>query len=79
MDLCLRCHFPQGWLEGRSDPVNGSALTGADFDGVQCDFCHRQWDPFFETTYSGEESADWLGYWDETNASSSPFWPRKIL
>jgi hypothetical protein len=47
-DLCIRCHSPTGWLEGRSDPVNTSALTGDDFWGVQCDFCHRMIDPFAE-------------------------------
>ena len=24
-DICERCHFPIGWLEGRSDPTNNSA------------------------------------------------------
>ncbi|GBC61168.1 hypothetical protein DENIS_2128 [Desulfonema ishimotonii] len=72
-DICERCHFPKGWLEGRSDPPNASAMTGADFDGVQCDFCHSMYDPFFETTYAGtREGSDWLNYWDETNASSTP-------
>jgi hypothetical protein len=75
-DICERCHFPKGWLEGRSDPTNASLMTGADFDGVQCDFCHRMWDPFFETTYAGtREGNDWLGYWDETNASGTPSQP----
>jgi hypothetical protein len=75
-DICERCHFPKGWLEGRSDPTNASLMTGADFDGVQCDFCHRMWDPFFETTYNGtREGNDWLGYWDETNASGTPSQP----
>ncbi|NIM92266.1 MAG: hypothetical protein GTO18_00920 [Anaerolineales bacterium] len=75
-DICERCHFPKGWLEGRSDPTNASLMTGADYDGVQCDFCHRMWDPFFETTYSGtREGADWITYWDETNASGSPSQP----
>ncbi|UCC89501.1 MAG: hypothetical protein JSV81_09365, partial [Anaerolineales bacterium] len=65
-DICERCHFPKGWLEGRSDPTNASLMTGADFDGVQCDFCHRMWDPFFQTTYDGtREGNDWWGYWDE--------------
>jgi len=51
-------------------------MTGADFDGLQCDFCHRMWDPFFETTYAGtREGNDWLGYWDETNASGTPSQP----
>lgn len=40
-DLCLRCHTQMGWLEGRSEPTDGSALTTDDYDGVQCDFCHR--------------------------------------
>ena len=66
-DLCLRCHMPGGWLEGRSDPTNASAMTGTDFDGLQCEFCHRMFDPFFESTYQGNESNDWLNYWDETN------------
>jgi len=75
-DICERCHFPKGWLEGRSDPPNASAMTMADFDGVQCDFCHSMWDPFFETTYAGtREGNDWLGYWDETNASGTPSQP----
>ena len=75
-DICERCHFPKGWLEGRSDPTNASLMTGADFDGVQCDFCHTMWDPFFETTYAGtREGSDWLGYWDETNASATPSQP----
>jgi len=45
-DLCIRCHSPRGWLGGRSEPTNGTALTGADFEGVTCDFCHRMVDPF---------------------------------
>ncbi len=45
-DLCIRCHSPKGWLEGRSTPTNGSALTAADREGVQCEFCHRMVKPF---------------------------------
>jgi MYXO-CTERM domain-containing protein len=72
-DLCLRCHTPAGWLGRRHDPSNGSALTGADFEGITCDFCHRMTDPFFEDSYSGlREGNDWLGYWDETGASGTP-------
>ena len=72
-DLCLRCHFPEGWLESRSDPTNGSLMTGSDFDGVHCDACHRLYDPFFETTFAGSrEGNDWAGYWDETDASDTP-------
>jgi MYXO-CTERM domain-containing protein len=40
-DLCIRCHSPRGWLFGRAQPTDGSALEPADYEGVQCDFCHR--------------------------------------
>ncbi|AQT69681.1 hypothetical protein STSP2_02876 [Anaerohalosphaera lusitana] len=65
-DLCMRCHFPEGWVEGRSDPVNASMMAGTDFNGIHCDFCHTMYDPFFETTFAGlREGSDWIGYWDE--------------
>jgi hypothetical protein len=47
-DLCIRCHSPTGWLEGRSEPTNTASLRTNDFDGVQCDFCHKMIDPFAE-------------------------------
>jgi hypothetical protein len=46
-DLCLRCHAPSGWIEGRSVPTNGSALTGTDLQGVTCHTCHRMVDPVY--------------------------------
>jgi hypothetical protein len=65
-DLCERCHFPQGWLEGRSDPTNASLMQGSDFDGIHCDVCHSFYDPFFADTHAGiREGDDWAGYWDE--------------
>jgi uncharacterized repeat protein (TIGR01451 family) len=45
-DYCLRCHTPKGWLEGRSAPAGGQALTSADLaEGVACAVCHRLVDP----------------------------------
>ena len=44
-DLCLRCHTPNGWLAGRSTPTDGSAMTGDDDRGVECEFCHLLVDP----------------------------------
>jgi hypothetical protein len=71
VDICERCHFPEGWLGGRSDPPNASAMTGSDFDGLHCDFCHTKWDPFSETTFDGtREGNDWTGYWDEATSLS---------
>ncbi len=40
-DLCIRCHTPEGWLEGRSTPTDGSSLTTRDYEGITCDFCHK--------------------------------------
>lgn len=40
-DLCLRCHTPGGWQEGRSTDTSGGQITAKDRQGIQCDFCHR--------------------------------------
>lgn len=67
-DACIRCHLPTGWLRGRSTPVNGSSFTGDDFEGVNCNLCHRMYDPFFEDTAAGtRESNDFTNYWDEAS------------
>lgn len=44
-DLCIRCHMPKAWLEGRSNPTDASATTAADRDSITCNFCHRNVDP----------------------------------
>jgi hypothetical protein len=46
-DLCLRCHTPGGWLEGRSPDTGAGLMTAKDRQSVQCDFCHRQVDPHY--------------------------------
>lgn len=40
-DLCIRCHSPGGWQEGRSVDTSGGLLNVKDRHGVHCDFCHR--------------------------------------
>ena len=45
-EICMRCHMPKGWLEGRSVPEDGTAMTADDRQGVQCSVCHRMVDPF---------------------------------
>ncbi|WP_269526383.1 multiheme c-type cytochrome [Coraliomargarita parva] len=56
-DLCLRCHSPVGWLGGRSDPSNGTALDAGlgDYDGVNCSSCHQMIDPI-----AAERQEPWL-------------------
>lgn len=44
-DLCIRCHSPRGWLEGRSTPTDGSGLTSGDLDGTECALCHALANP----------------------------------
>ncbi len=44
-EFCWRCHAPRGWLEGRSSPGDGSALTKEDRQGITCEVCHRAIDP----------------------------------
>ena len=69
-DICVKCHFPQGWLDGRSDPVNASAMRGEDYNGVTCKTCHYMYDPFYQETYDGtREGSDWVDYWDETGTA----------
>jgi len=56
-ETCLRCHLPKGWLEGRSTPDDGSAMTTADRHGVQCGFCHRMVDPLGSPGSPPEDAA----------------------
>ncbi len=48
--LCLRCHAPGAFLDGRGVPGDGSALDPSlgDLDGVTCNFCHRMVDPVYK-------------------------------
>jgi hypothetical protein len=59
-DLCLRCHLPRGWLQGRSVPTDGSQMLATDRSGVSCDFCHRLVDPFYDPGQNPAEDADIL-------------------
>ncbi len=54
-ELCLRCHTPGGFVEGRATPADGSALVGQDFDGVSCHVCHRLVDPIADIANPPED------------------------
>lgn len=56
-DLCLRCHIPNGWLQGRSVPTDGSQMLASDKVGVSCDFCHRLVDPVYDAELNPVEDA----------------------
>jgi hypothetical protein len=43
-DLCIRCHSPGGWQEGRSIDTSGDMINPKDRHSVHCDFCHREVD-----------------------------------
>ena len=44
-ETCIRCHSPGGWLAGHSSNGSIADLQGDDFDGVNCNFCHRVVNP----------------------------------
>jgi len=54
-DLCLRCHTPPGWIDGRSNPTDGTALVAEDRDGVSCHACHKLVDPVFAAENPAED------------------------
>jgi len=86
-DLCLRCHFPRGWLQGRSVPTDGSAMLSTDASGVACDMCHRFVDPIFDPlqnpsedeailavlSFPGDDFANGMAVVDPTGARRGPF------
>jgi hypothetical protein len=56
-DLCIRCHSPGGWQEGRSVDTSGNMLNVKDRQGIQCDFCHRMVDYDYQAGTSPIEDA----------------------
>lgn len=85
-DICLRCHLPRGWLQGRSVPTDGSQMLSTDMSGVSCDFCHRLVDPIYEVqnpiedvnilaalSFPGEVYANGMAVVDPTGARRGPF------
>ena len=67
-DLCLRCHTPGGWQEGRSVDTSGESLIPKDFEAIQCDFCHRAVDHNYVAGVSPIEDVDVLAALDELPA-----------
>ncbi len=60
-DVCLRCHTPRAWLDGRAEPPDGSALTSADSDGVECAICHQLVNPD-DSEHIGVQNAPFLAH-----------------
>lgn len=56
-DLCLRCHTPNGWAEGRSFDTSGNSLIAKDYQGVNCVFCHAMVDPVYVEGVSPPQDA----------------------
>lgn len=56
-DICIRCHAPVAWLEGRSSPPDGSAFIQKDFEGITCHFCHRLVDPVADPNNPPDDAA----------------------
>lgn len=60
-DLCIRCHSPAGWVNGRSTPTDGSGLVDSDSEGVQCDLCHTMTRPD-GSEHAGEQFGPFLAH-----------------
>jgi cytochrome c553 len=63
-DICIRCHSPGGWQEGRSVDTSGDILNVKDRHGVQCDYCHRMVDFEYVPGTSPKEDLDALALVD---------------
>jgi hypothetical protein len=59
-DICIRCHSPGGWQEGRSVDTGGGLLTAKDRHGIHCDFCHRMVDYNYTPGVSPVQDVDVL-------------------
>ncbi|MFM7134550.1 MAG: hypothetical protein ACKO0W_09570 [Planctomycetota bacterium] len=44
-ETCIRCHAPGAWLGGRSSTGTTAEFIPEDFDGINCNFCHRAVNP----------------------------------
>jgi hypothetical protein len=42
--VCIQCHAPRAFLEGRGDAISQAGLLSDDLDGAECEFCHRMVD-----------------------------------
>ncbi|MCE2883286.1 MAG: hypothetical protein LW806_00095 [Planctomycetaceae bacterium] len=64
-ETCIRCHAPGAWLGGRSETGTTDNFTAEDYDGINCNFCHRAVNPEL-----GPESA--VGYPGDPPAPDVP-------
>ena len=46
-ELCIRCHSPGGWLAGRAVTGTTAEFIPTDYDGINCNYCHRLVNPVF--------------------------------
>ena len=48
-ETCIRCHAPSAWLKGKSFTTESfdifTEFDADDFDGINCNFCHRAVNP----------------------------------
>ena len=77
-EFCIRCHSPTGWLAGHSEDFTGKSLAGTDFDGVQCDYCHRAGDPLHpDSTFSVTPNYPVPGYGNGMHSVQMQQYPKR--
>lgn len=45
--FCIRCHAPVAFLNNATEITDISQMSGHDFEGLNCNFCHRLVNPTF--------------------------------
>lgn len=56
-ETCIRCHAPNAWVMGRSTGGDLDALLPEDYEGINCNFCHRLVDPVLSGGSAPEDVA----------------------
>ncbi|MEC8559307.1 MAG: multiheme c-type cytochrome [Planctomycetota bacterium] len=44
-ETCIRCHAPNAWLSGKSGDGLIDDFDATDYEGINCNFCHRAVNP----------------------------------
>ncbi len=76
-EFCIRCHSPSGWLIGHSLDPMGKNLEGSDFDGIQCDFCHRLGNPLAPDSAVSQSTFPVPGFGNAMNVVQNDRLPKR--
>lgn len=67
---CLKCHAPQAFVRGHTNPPDAGAFDDLDREGVTCDVCHRS---IAATDAGGPFLSNAQLTYERTNAKHGPY------